>query len=57
MPADAGSERVTADEALGKLKALAGKWDARVMKEDGPRASVHFRVTSGARWATSRRFV
>ena len=47
MQAYAGSERVTADEALGKLKALAGKWDARVMKEDGPRASVDFRVTSG----------
>ena len=43
----AGSERVTAAEALGRLKTLAGKWDARVMKEDGPPASVEYRVTSG----------
>jgi hypothetical protein len=47
MQAHACSERVTAEEALGKLKTLAGKWDARVMKEDGPHAAVDFRVTSG----------
>ncbi|MGZ8868314.1 MAG: hypothetical protein ACXW2P_08220, partial [Thermoanaerobaculia bacterium] len=47
VQAFADSERVGAVEALGKLKTLAGKWDARVMKEDGPQVSVEYRVTSG----------
>lgn len=47
LQAYADSERVTAAEALSALKTLAGKWDARVMKEDGPQAAVEYRVTSG----------
>src|SRR5688500_8203410 len=34
---------VTAPDALSRLKALAGKWDARIMKEDGPQASIDYK--------------
>ena len=42
-----GPDNVTADEAFGRLKTLAGRWNTHVMTPDGPTANVDYRVTGG----------
>jgi len=42
-----GTDSVTAAEAFGRLKTLAGRWNSHVMTPDGPTANVDYRVTGG----------
>jgi len=42
-----GTDNVTAAEAFGRLKTLAGRWNAHLMRPDGPTAHVDYRVTGG----------
>ncbi|HEX7420183.1 MAG TPA: hypothetical protein VF505_09875 [Thermoanaerobaculia bacterium] len=42
-----GTDNVTAAEAFGRLKTLAGRWNTHVMTPEGPLVNVDYRVSGG----------